>query len=214
MRAARGLTTSEAGGQATFEVSLTSPALEPVDIPIASSDPAEGTASPASLRFTADNWQTPQTVTVTGVDDGAKDGDRLYTVTVGPSISQDKRYLGLSARRRWRWSTATTSPVSASKGPPSCSHLGVRRPARPSGWSSTAPPAPPCACALSSSDEGEGKVSPAELVFEPGNWNQPQTVTLTGIDDDERDGSQSYQVLTGAAVSADRPSTTGSTRPI
>ena len=30
---------------------------------------------PASLTFTAANWNTPQTVTVTGVDDGLDDGD-------------------------------------------------------------------------------------------------------------------------------------------
>ena len=46
-------------------------------------------------------------------------------------------------------------------------------------------------------------MSPGELVFEPGTWNQPQTVTVMGIDDDEQDGNQSYQVLTGAAVSDD-----------
>jgi hypothetical protein len=56
---------------------------------------------------------------------------------------------------------------------------------------------------LTTSDDGEGKVDPAELVFEPGNWNQAQTVTLTGIDDDERDGTRSYQVVTGPATSAD-----------
>jgi hypothetical protein len=30
-----------------------------------------------------------------------------------------------------------------------------------------------------------------------------QTVTLTGIDDDDRDGTESHKVVTGAATSAD-----------
>jgi len=37
---------------------------------------------------------------------------------------------------------------------------------------------------LSSSDVGEGKVSPASLTFTDGNWDDLQTVTMTGVDDD------------------------------
>src|SRR5207248_3775260 len=64
-----GLVTTEAGGTATFTVVLTSQPTAGVTIPIASSNPAEGTAAPASLTFTAANWNVAQTVTVTGVDD-------------------------------------------------------------------------------------------------------------------------------------------------
>ena len=88
---ARELITSEVGGgQATFEVCLTSPVIEPVDVPIASSDPAEGTASPATLHFTAENWQTPQTVAVTGVNDSARDGNR--------SLSRDRGAIDLAGQ--------------------------------------------------------------------------------------------------------------------
>ncbi|SVE43326.1 uncharacterized protein METZ01_LOCUS496180, partial [marine metagenome] len=38
-----------------------------VTVNLASSNTAEGTVSPATLTFTEDNWETPQTVTVTGV---------------------------------------------------------------------------------------------------------------------------------------------------
>ena len=38
--------------------------------------------SPAILTFTAANWNTPQFVTVTGVDDTVGDGDQSITVTV------------------------------------------------------------------------------------------------------------------------------------
>jgi hypothetical protein len=33
-----------------------------------------------TLTFTAANWATPQTVTVTGVDDAQVDGDVAYTI--------------------------------------------------------------------------------------------------------------------------------------
>jgi hypothetical protein len=201
VNAGRGLTTSEAGGQASFEVALTSPVIQPVDIPIASSEPTEGTASPATLRFTPENWQQPQTVTVTGADDSAKDGHRTYRVTVGPSTSADKRYLGLTG--------SSVALVNRDDEP----GIGFEGPATlvtsESGAQSSVrvllnrAPTATVRLALSSSDEGEGKVEPAELIFEPENWNQPQTVTVTGIDDDERDGNQSYQVVTSAVTSAD-----------
>jgi hypothetical protein len=201
VRAAPGLTTSEAGGQATFEVQWTSPVTEPVDIPLASSHPGEGTASPASLRFTAENWQMPRTVTVTGVDDSARDGHRSYGVTIGPSISQDSRYHGVSAapvalvNRDDEPGFSFEGPallLTSESGAGSSFKVVLNR-----------APSATVRLPLDSSDAGEGKVSPSELVFEPGAWNLPQTVTVSGIDDGERDGSQGYQVLTGAAVSED-----------
>jgi hypothetical protein len=56
-----------------------------VTIALSSSDTTEGTVGPASLTFTTANWQTPQTVTVTGADDALVDGPITYTiVTAAP----------------------------------------------------------------------------------------------------------------------------------
>ena len=52
-----------------------------------------------------------------------------------------------------------------------------------------------------SSDAGEARVSPASLVFEPEAWNAGQAFTVTGVDDDETDGSQSYEVTVEASSS-------------
>ena len=52
-------------------------------IGLSSSDPTEGTVAPASLTFTTVNWNVPQTVTVTGVDDVLDDGDVAYTIVTG-----------------------------------------------------------------------------------------------------------------------------------
>ena len=74
-----GLTTTEAGGTATFTVVLKTQPTADVTIALSSSDTTEGTVSPASLTFTAANWNMAQTVTVTGVDDALDDGDdRLH----------------------------------------------------------------------------------------------------------------------------------------
>ena len=57
---------------------------------------------------------------------------------------------------------------------------------------------------LSSSDTGEGTVSPNSLTFTTGNWSGVQTETVTGVDDAIGDGSQTYTIVTAAAVSGDK----------
>jgi hypothetical protein len=64
-----GLGTTEAGGTASFTVVLMSQPTADVVIPVARATRARAAASVASLTFTAADWNVPQTVTVTGVDD-------------------------------------------------------------------------------------------------------------------------------------------------
>jgi len=92
-----GLTTTEAGGTSTFTVVLTSEPTADVTIGLSSSDATEGTVSPSSLTFTPANWNTAQTVTVTGVDDDVVDGDITYTIVTAPASSTDPNYNNLDA---------------------------------------------------------------------------------------------------------------------
>ena len=82
-----GLTTTEAGGTATFTVVLASQPTADCDVGLSSSDTTEGTVSPASVTFTTANWNTPQTVTVTGVDDAVDDGNLSYTIVTAAATS-------------------------------------------------------------------------------------------------------------------------------
>jgi hypothetical protein len=49
----------------------------------------------------------------------------------------------------------------------------------------------------------EGAVEPAELVFTPANWNQPQTFRVFGVDDEIDDGVRSFTLFAGPLASAD-----------
>jgi len=95
--AAPNLLTTEAGGTATFTVSLTSQPTADVIIPISSSDPTEGEVSVTSLVFTPTNFNVPQTITVTGVNDDLNDGDVSYLIVTGEAISEDPNYNGRNA---------------------------------------------------------------------------------------------------------------------
>jgi hypothetical protein len=92
---AEGLATGEWGGKATFQVRLNRAPTADVHVPLASTNVAEGKVSPAELVFSPTSWSTPQTVTVTGVDDVATDGLQAYAIAVGALTSADASYAGL-----------------------------------------------------------------------------------------------------------------------
>ncbi len=91
-----GLVTTEAGGKASFTVALTQAPVATVTVPISSSNTLAGTVSTASLVVTTTNWNAPQTVVVTGVDDHLADGNIAYQVVTGPAKSSDANYNNLN----------------------------------------------------------------------------------------------------------------------
>ncbi len=73
---------SETGSEDTFTVVLNSQPTTDVVFNITSADTEEATVSPDTLTFTTDNWDTAQTVTLTGEDDSVFDGSQDTTVTI------------------------------------------------------------------------------------------------------------------------------------
>ena len=197
-----GLITTESGGSATFTVRLNSQPTAGVTIGLTSSKPSEGTLSPGSLVFTTANWNAPQTVTVTGVNDAVQDGNQTYLAVTAPATSADGSYNGLDGADV---SVSNTDDDSAGITVSKASGLITTE----AGGKDTftvvlnSQPVANVTVALSSSDTAEAAVSPAALVFTSSNWNAPQTVVVTGVDDAVQDGNQSYTILTAAAVSTD-----------
>ena len=75
---------------------LNSQPSDDVTIDITSGDPTEGTVSPhAPLTFTSANWNAPQTVTVTGVDDDRRRQYHLRGERGRSAASADTDYNGL-----------------------------------------------------------------------------------------------------------------------
>jgi cytochrome c len=91
-----GLITTEAGGTSSYNVVLQSIPNAPVTVTVTSSNVAEGTVDKASLSFDASNWDTAQTVTVTGVDDAVFDLNQAFQITNTIS-SVDPAYSAIAA---------------------------------------------------------------------------------------------------------------------
>src|SRR6185437_13844268 len=92
-----GLTTTVTGGAAQFTVVLTSKPTANVMLGLSSSNVNVGVPDVSSLLFTSANWNMPQTVTVTGVNDFIADGDQNYTIDFSPANSGDGNYSGIHA---------------------------------------------------------------------------------------------------------------------
>ena len=196
------LVTSEDGQQATFTVVLDTRPTADVTIGVSSSDTTEGTVSPSSLTFNSTNWDVPQTVTVTGVNDPDVDGPVAYTAVLAAAVSADADYNGVNP--------ADVSLVNADdeSGGFVITPTGGLTTTEAGGQASfdvhlTTQPTADVTISISSSDTTEGTVSTNSLTFNTSNWNQDQTVTITGVNDDVDDGNIAYAVTTGAASSSD-----------
>ena len=197
-----GLITSETGTHATFTVRLTGKPMYDVTIPIASSNTAEGVADRVSITFTPSNWDLPQTVTVTGVDDQIADGNQPYTIELLPATSQDPAFDGLDADDVQATNIdddlqaivvmPTSGLVTTEAG--GTDHFAVVLATQPTA---------DVAIAVSSSAPSEAQANINSLVFTPANWSTPQIVTVTGIDDLVVDGDKTWTIVLAPAVTSD-----------
>ena len=200
------MTTGEDGSQASFTVVLKRPPTADVTIGLSSSNTNEGTVSPTSLTFTSADWSTPQTVTVTGVDDALVDGNKPYTIVTAPATSADPNYNGLDAadvaltnndNDNNIYVSTLSAMVTTEAGGSVTFRVGLRT-----------QPTAPVTIGLASSDTTEGTVSPASLTFTPENWSTSQVVTVTGVNDAIVDGDVAYTLVTRQPAATTHGSTT------
>ncbi len=84
------ITVGENLGTGTFNVVLSTQPASDVVIAVTSSSLPDATVSPAVLTFTNVNWNVPQLVTVTGVDDSIVSSDTaIVTTSIVPGLSDD-----------------------------------------------------------------------------------------------------------------------------
>src|SRR3989442_1504682 len=155
-----------------------------------------------SVTFTSANWNTAQTVTVTGVDDFGVDGAVPYTIVTAAATSTDGVYNGMNAADVGVTNTDNdtasitvipTSGLTTTEGGGTATFTVVL----------TSQPTANVTIGLSSSDLTEGTVAPASVTFTSGNWNTAQSVAVTGADVFVVDGSVAYTIVTAPATSTD-----------
>ena len=87
-----GLVTVQGKQNASFTVVLNQPPAKDVAIPIKSTNDKTGTLSTSKLSFTSDNWNSPQSVTITATQTSLADAITEYSIIVGPTQSEDAKF--------------------------------------------------------------------------------------------------------------------------
>jgi hypothetical protein len=199
----------EAGTTDTLAISLMAQPLSSVVLNVASADTGEVTASPTTLTFTSANWNVAQNVTLTGVDDAAVDGNQTTNVTLSVvDASSDNAFDSLVDQIVGVTTTDNDAPtgpgfvITQSAGGTIVSETGTTDTFT---VALTAQPTSNVVLDIASGDIAEATVVPTALTFTPANWNIPQTVTVTGVNDALADGSQTTTITATVndALSAD-----------
>ena len=186
---------SETGTTDVLSVVLDTEPVSNVVLNVTSSDTGEATAAPLSLVFTTLNWSTPQTVTVTGVDDFIDDGDVNSTVTIAVDApGSDDAFDSVLPEAITVTTTDNDAPVGVT-----VTAIGATTVTEGGGTDNftvrlDAQPGTNVVLDVTSGDTGEVLATPATLTFTTSTWDTPQTVTLTGVDDDILDGTQSTTI--------------------
>jgi Ca2+-binding RTX toxin-like protein len=184
------LIVGEDGSTATFDVVLAVEPVTPVILEVISSDPTETETSVGLLTFSPGNWSTPQAITVSGVDDEIVDGDVQSDLMVRIwDAESDDAFDNLPDQAVSVTTTDNDTPgltvvetngftQSGESGRTDEIHVALA--------------VQPAGTVTVSVDfvSSEIAVSHESLVFTAANWDVPQAVTVSSIDDGLMDGSQ------------------------
>jgi hypothetical protein len=200
------LTTSEDGSGNSFSLRLNSEPNGDVVIDVVSSDPTEGIVDTSVLIFSNLNWGTDQTVNITGVDDDIADGDQDYTIELTVNAGSTTDTSGYSSldppdipvinydfgETAGFMINPTSGLVTGEDGTKTSFTVKL-----------TSEPLGDVTIPLFSLDETEGILDKVNLVFTSSDWDIEQTVTVTGVDDEDLDGDQNYTIYLDEATSLD-----------
>jgi hypothetical protein len=180
----------------TFTVALDTKPTANVVVLVSGNDFTELTLAPVALVFTSADWNFPQTVTATGVDDDIVDGIGVTNITVSvfdePSAEEYRFAPSISILSETYDNEVAGYTVTESGGSTVVSEDGdtdsftVVLDERPG---------TNVVFSVKSQDQGEGRVSSPTLTFTTLNWDTPQTVFVTGVNDGLSDGDQGFFVV-------------------
>ena len=200
-------TATESGGTITLTFELLSQPTANVTIPLSLSGEIDELLLPvSSITISPANWDQPQLnqVVLTGVDDNIIDGRRSVLLVTGNPSSTDLPYNGLIAANIANVNlynedndnaglTINPSPPVSENASTSLMMVSLQTSI-----------AATTTILISLTDTTELSISTTQLSFTPSNWNTPQSVEITGLDDNLIDGDiLSSLILTVDATNCD-----------
>ncbi len=201
-----GTAVTEGGANDNYSVALTTQPTANVTVTV--SGDAQATANPTLLVFTPANWNIPQDVTVTAVDDLLAEGAHAGLITHTAS-SADGNYSAIPVDSVTAHITDNDSPGAIVA--ESSNSTDVAEGGATDNYSVRLATQPTAAVTITLAGGAHATASPTVMVFTPANWNIPQDVTVTAVDDAIAEGPHTATIQQ-AAASAD-PNYSGATVP-
>ena len=194
---------TESGTTDSYTLVLYSQPTADVVITVTSQNTSTGTtASPSPLTFTTANWDTPQTVTVTAVNDDQAEGAHTTTITHTAS-SADSNYNGKT------FSNITVNITDNDSAGVTVTESAGSTDVTESGATDsytivlTSQPTANVVITITSQNTSTGvTVASSPLTFTTANWDTPRTVTVTAANDDQVEGVHTT-IIPHTASSAD-----------
>ncbi|MCW2927462.1 MAG: hypothetical protein JWM86_1430, partial [Thermoleophilia bacterium] len=193
-------TVTENGATDTYTVKLRSAPTSNVTISIAGT--SQVSASPASLTFTPADWSSPQTVTVTAVDDARDESDPLPTVTTHSVSTSDPSYSPLVGTPIVQVvntldddeSAVVVSSVSGTlaEGSAAVGTYAVVLNSQPQG-----------SVTVAVTPDAQSSVTPSTLTFTAADWSTAKTVSVRALDDSDLEGTHQTTISHVTSSTAD-----------
>ncbi len=184
------LTVAENAGTETYTVVLDTQPTADVTVALTTSgDTGAVTLSTPTLTFTTGNWNVAQTVTVTGVNDDIDNANDRRTATI-THTANGGGYVNVAAALAVTVTDDDTHGITLATDPPS-DPPELRVPEIGMATYTVVLDNEPAATVTVTVESVSNRftVAPPSLDFTTDNWNVPQTVTVTGVNDDLTTGN-------------------------
>jgi len=188
---------------AQFTIVLDTPPTSNVIIDLSNEDPSEVTLDINTVTFTPGNWNVSKTITLFSEDDYIIDGAQTTSITASINSSSDSDYVSLSNQTV---SVVTNDNEIAGAIVTVIDNLTSEY--GDTGYFEiilTAEPSNDVTIDLGSSNILEGTIDETSVTFNSSNWNIPQIIIVTGVDDTPptSDGAIDFKIITGNVTSLD-----------
>ena len=172
-------------GSGEYTLRLNTPPASDVTINVTNPDASAVTLSATSLTFTTDNWNSVQTVTVSGVEDTDADHETVQLTHTaastdpgynGAAVTIDSVAVTLNDNDGPGVTVSTTTLTVHERGGTGMYTLRLNT-----------PPTEAVTISVTHSNAAAATVSPTSLMFSATDWNTAKTITVTGVEDADTD---------------------------
>lgn len=182
---------TEGGSVDTYTLNLdTAPSA---DVTVSLTSDSQVSLSASSLTFTTSNWNVPQTVTTTAVDDSIAEGTHYSRITHSVT-SADGTYnaMTVSSVNVVITDNGDTAGVAIAE---SGNNTNVNEGSLSDTYTLTLTSQPTSTVTIAlTPDSNEISLSTSSISFNSSNWNQLVTVTVSAVDDEEQETAETATI--------------------